>query len=444
MIKHARTFSPTQMWFSALGALIIFIVLAGLASGFFNPTDLAAWQNDWALALSCFHAGATHCGSLSKFPLAYLFNAMLVGHGTVLLALANLLALGLPLLCLGLLRGWRMSLGASGVYAVALLLSPLPAFYIYSGALEVQAGAVCGIYIGTLAVLLEDDGTTRRAGAAPWVLFLSGLLLPLFKDTIAVLLAASAAVAFAIGCLRKESRSRLPRWKAIRSFLLFGGLPVAIGLMLSSAYNVFKYGVPWSIAYVAEGKATSPSVERSAEFLLGSLLSPNGGVFVFWLLPIFLAVSGWRLLGLAPRGHAVWLAAIAALLSCVAFSCWWAPFGWDGWGNRLMVQPMLALLVAMLVCLRPNLERLRTLPPIWVSLLCLPVLGWSAYYVAVPYVAGRSEIIGASLWSGPACEDMRQGLRVQAPTMGLSFWKSDVYYRCARERMMYVPTMDPG
>jgi len=45
----------------------------------------------------------------------------------------------------------------------------------------------------------------------------------------------------------------------------------------------------------------------------------------------------------------------------------------------------------------------------------------------------------ATLWPGPHCARLQQAIPDEALANGLAFWKSGVYYNCARERMLHVP-----
>jgi hypothetical protein len=65
---------------------------------------------------------------------------------------------------------------------------------------------------------------------------------------------------------------------------------------------------------------------------------------------------------------------------------------------------------------------------------------FSIYYLSVPYLSTNfSTAMQASLNPGPACQNMYRALQNDAYGMGLEFWKSDIYYNCARERMLHLP-----
>lgn len=417
-------------------------VIAGIAKDYFNPVDYFAWRKDWQLLSECLNAVTTRqCGGISQFPLAYMLNSLWSADNPRNLALINLFILLLPVLFLGFIRGWRIAGVAGSIYMVALTFSPLPAFYVYSGALEVQSGVVSGVFVASLAMIAFSCGEARPK-VLPVLLAISGLLLPLYKDTLPLVIVVSFILMLALHVLTaRRSSVCKPSRQTIWLLLKAGVLPFVIGLLISAGYNLLKFGVPWSVVYLNAANTASPVQTKSLEFLLGSVFSPNGGVVVFWFLPFFLVIIGYHILGLAPRNSVVWLGAIVAACSCLGFALWWAPFGWDGWGNRLMVQPMLALMVAMLLSVEQSpFQRPSVVGLLRIVLLCLPMLFWSGYYVATPFLADdRGKLVSASLWSGPACRDMQLAMRQEKP-VGLEFWKSEIYYRCARERMLYVPS----
>lgn len=418
------------------------MVIAGLANSFIIPTDLAVWKTDGEVLVGCLTAAnGGHCQGLSNFPAAYLLNSLVYSGNEEQLALLNGVALLLPVACLGLLGGWRQMLRGGAIYLLAIMLSPLPGFYVRSGALEVQAGVTSGIFMAGLARLMFDSTEAAPSTRLRALLFISGVLLPLYKDTAVVVL----GVAVILVCVARVSiwqSARLPSPTRLKLLGRHAALPVAVGIAISLAYNMMRYDSLIPVGYMQIAAQTTPTLGKSVEFFFGSIMSPNGGVLVFWALPLTVAVLGWRMQELRAEPYAVALVAVVALLSCIGFARWWVPFGWDAWGNRLMIQPMLAVLVVSLLSLQPlSSKGNRSWSSVSV-IFAVPVLVASAYYILTPYIDGRVNAIHKSLWSGPACAQMLHRLQTDAPAMGLSFWKTNDYYRCARERMLYVPS--PG
>lgn len=429
-----------RMLLDVLLACLALMMITRLATGFFNPTDLPAWESDAETLTGCL-AGALGglCKGLSKFPGGYLLNSLLYSGSENLLALLNIAALLLPIACLGLFGGWRLMFRGGVVYLLAIALSPLPAFYVRSGALEVQAGVISGIFIACLSRLLFELTEPTPSIQLRVLLFASGVLLPLYKDTLVVVISMAVLFVWMARAYRMKG-ARLPSPARLKLLGCYAATPLALGVLISVAYNMLRYDTLVPIGYMQEAVQTTPGLLKSTEFFFGSIMSPNGGVVVFWALPLTLAVFGWRMRDLRIEPNAVALVLIAALLSCIGFARWWAPFGWDSWGNRLMIQPMLAVLVVSLLSLRPSAPLRGPHGGVASTFFALPVIAASAYYMLVPYIDGRGVALNRSLWSGPACAKMLHRLQTDASTMGLSFWRSDVYYKCARERMLYVPS----
>ncbi|MGF6493626.1 hypothetical protein ABIE56_001809 [Luteibacter sp. 621] len=409
----------------------------------FLVTDLAAWQGDWQGLIGCLTraSAAVPCfGQVSKFPLAYLINSLMLGvspgRAQLLLTLVNGFALVLPIVVLALTQGLSVVRHVGWPYLLALALSPLPMFYVASGALEVQAGVFCGIYLGGLARILTSSHLDAGKRTA-WVVAIAGLVFPLYKDTAAVLVGFGVLVTLAwhANGLREVASTPVGRARLWRCGLLFTG-PVLLGQLLDLSYCWVKFGVPLPLAYMNEAAEAGPSYARSAEFLAGSLLSPNGGVLIFWCFPLFIAIAGWRVAGFIPRRTVVFLAITSAAVFLVALSRWWTPFGWDGWGNRLMIPVMVATLAAFPFAMRPR--QLATEPMLSrrVCLTCAPLVAASFYYVALPYTQSQARSLRDSLRPGMHCMRMSD---FQATPQPLAFWRSDIYYSCARERMLYIP-----
>jgi hypothetical protein len=208
------------------------------------------------------------------------------------------------------------------------------------------------------------------------------------------------------------------------------------------------------MAYISEATRTSPPLAVSGRFLLASILSPNGGILAFWLLSFVVAVVGLRWASLRPNRYAVAAAAGQVVISLLAFSLWWAPFGWDSWGDRMMVPSMLCLLVVAVFTAsfpdaRPELHKgleagragrsLSGLPAhagaIVIGLLFLAALAMSINYIAATYLSPSA--YNRSLYTtGPRCEKLADRLK---DNPDISIWRSKLYYSCAMERFLHVP-----
>lgn len=435
-----RIWPYSAIIFSMLMTLCIWYI----ASKSFSPIDYYAWRNDSSLFLDYLNADSSDkINQLSKFPLGYLLNSFLFGSNYKNILWLNLGILLLPVALVVLLNGPRIAATSCSVYIAALLLSPLPTYYIYSGALEIQSGVINGIFMYALVMVAFPIQKTPRT-AHLTLLVLSGFFLPLYKDTTALVFGVSFLL---LTVLRAITPSTFTSFSALSKYstyrvLWFGGLPVVLGILTTLGYNLLKYGKPLPVVYFSEANKTAPDILKSIEFLIGSVFSLNGGVVVFWFLPFFLAITGWRLLGLRLNISVVWFGTIIALITCLGLSRWWAPFGWDSWGNRLMLQPMLALIVGMLMSLSHHPIRVySTTKVLSVVLLATPTLFWSSYYVLIPHLSPDFNVtLADSLNPGPACSTMYKILPFEVKREGIEFWKSETYYLCARERMLHVPS----
>ena len=427
------------MAFVVLAAFRIFTLLFE-RSPFFTGTDLGVWRADWMKLSKCLEAGTFPCTVMSKFPAGYLLNSYYLSameaHGFErpwALGLVNTIFLALPIAFIVVATGVRSSLSRSLIYVVALFLTAVPAFYVYSGALEVQSGVLIGIFISCL-VLIGDDLEQPRRSLLSIVLFITALLLPLFKDTNISILCVGLAVAVVRTWLGKGN------YAAVWSLLV----AVILGLGCSMTYNFIKYGSVLPLPYLEEA-TQSPPPAKMVEFFAATYLSPNGGVIVFWACALCALV--WLLRGfqleVSPAGASV--AVVVVLINSAILAGWWAPFGWDTWGDRLMIPAMLALVICLAATARGRrVER----PPAPAGFRLGRVLRNSALAGVVvlslhfTFVSNRARpdaIFRTAMFGGPMCQQMLRDLQANATTAGLSFWRSDSYYACARERFMHVP-----
>ena len=144
-----------------------------------------------------------------------------------------------------------------------------------------------------------------------------------------------------------------------------------------------------------------------------------------------------------------------ALAYSVVLSCWWASFGWDAWGDRLMVPAMLGTVICLIATARerslapndgPSLGGKRDSEPfrrrlarvVRNSAIVVIVLV-SLHFTVVSYYANRRAIWMAALFGGPKCSQMGRDLGPGEARLGVAFWRTESYYACARERFIHVP-----
>ena len=402
---------------------------------------MGPWAADWSKLSNCI-GGALPCATarISKFPPAYLLNSyylsVMEARGfdrAWALGLINTIFLALPIAFIILVKGVSSSLSRSLIYVVAIVLTALPPFYVYSGALEIQSGVLIGMFISCLALMTEGIEQPRRSILSV-LLFTTALLLPLCKDTNALIVGLGLAVA------------GIHAWRGKKNYSTAWSLLAALtaGVAISMTYNFIKYGSVWPLDYLEEISGASPPPAKILEFFAATYLSPNGGVIVFWAGALCGLLCLLRAFDLAVSKVGASVAVVAVVIYSVILAAWWAPFGWDTWGDRLMIPVMLALVICLAATasgarVEPHegtpasrvVRVLRNSAIVGVTLLSL-------HYTFVSYRAKPDAVFRTSLFGGPRCQQMLRDLDAN-PTMGLAFFRTDSYYACARERFLHVP-----
>src|SRR5262245_24006696 len=123
--------------------------------------------------------------------------------------------------------------------------------------------------------------------------------------------------------------------KSIRPHLIWGGAGIAFGIVAASLFNEVRYSKVISPNFF-ESELHTPGLGRKLEYAAGVLVSPSGGMFVFWpaasvLVLVACLVAFRKRLDIRPA--LVILAVIAGLT--FGFASWWTPFGWSEIGPRL-------------------------------------------------------------------------------------------------------------
>ena len=153
---------------------------------------------------------------------------------------------------------------------------------------------------------------------------------------------------------------------SIRPHLIWGAVGLALGVLAASLFNIVRYGKVVSPNFF-ESELHTPGVARKLEYAVGVLVSPSGGMFVFWpaasvlvLVACIVALRGRA----DPRPALVILAVILGLT--LGFASWWTPFGWSAIGPRLALPWGLPLVLLALVAyggaMRPFAVRLLVSP----------------------------------------------------------------------------------
>ena len=152
----------------------------------------------------------------------------------------------------------------------------------------------------------------------------------------------------------------------IRPHLICGAVGLAVGILVASLFNVVRYGKVISPNFF-EAKLHTPGVGRKLEYAAGVLISPSGGMFVFWPAASILVLAAC-VVALRKRRD-VWPAVVIMLVVVgltLGFASWWTPFGWSAIGPRLALPWGLPLALLALVAygdvLRPLVARLLGSP----------------------------------------------------------------------------------
>ena len=147
----------------------------------------------------------------------------------------------------------------------------------------------------------------------------------------------------------------------IRSHVLWGAGGVAVGILATSLFNVVRFGSVLNTNYL-EPELHTPGVIRPLEYGLAIVLSPNGGVAVYWPAACaILALACFLPLALRqgsdlPQWPALVIVGVVVALT-LGFAAWWDPFG-SGYGPRLALPWVLPLVLLALAAYGPELGAL--------------------------------------------------------------------------------------
>jgi len=139
--------------------------------------------------------------------------------------------------------------------------------------------------------------------------------------------------------------------RPIRSQLIWGGGGLLAAFVLASLLNVVRFGSVWNTNYLHHDFRT-PGIGRKLEYAVALLVSPSGGILVFWLFASVLVATACvvplvRRGRLDPRPAIVLVVAVVLLI--LGLAAWWTPFGWTSYGPRLTLPWIPALVLLALV-----------------------------------------------------------------------------------------------
>jgi hypothetical protein len=234
-------------------------------------------------------------------------------------------------------------------------------FVVLSSPLITYARTTVGEMLATGLLMGLVAATVLQA--SPWLVGLAAFGACVTKET-------SYPFVVALGLLGLVlARRRTGR--PIRLQVIGGIAGTALAFVLASLLNIVRFGTVQNTNYLNSDFRT-PGVGRMLEYAVALLVSPSGGIFVFWLSAGVL-VSTACLLPFVSRSHrqldlrpALALIAICVVL-VLGLAAWWTPFGWTSYGPRLSLPWLLPLVLMSLVAYGDSLAPLaaRLLSSTW-------------------------------------------------------------------------------
>jgi hypothetical protein len=239
-----------------------------------------------------------------------------------------------------------------------VLTSPL-LWYTRTTAAEPLATAYLVFFVAATALRAPGPVIALTALAACWT-----------KETSYPFVAALGA----LGLVLAHRRTGKP----IRAHLAWGVAGMVVGITLASLFNEVRFGKIVNPNFY-ERQLHTNGTGRQLEYAAGLLVSPSGGMFVFWPTVSVLVLTACllpllrRRSGIYGRPALVLGFVIAGLM--FGFASWWTPFGWGGYGPRLFLPWGLPLALIVLVAYAEPLSRVarRVLKPLWGFLLVFAV-----------------------------------------------------------------------
>ena len=244
-------------------------------------------------------------------------------------------------------------------FMIVLLSSPL-LWYARTTAAEALATGLLVCFVAATLLPAHPVVVGLAAVGATWT-----------KETSYPFIAALGVLGLVLAARRTGTR--------IRPHLVWGAAGLAVGILAASLFNVVRYGKVVSPNFF-ESELHTPGLARRFEYAVGVLVSPSGGMFVFWPAASVLVLSACLLAfpgrkrGVDVRPALVLLVVILGLT--LGFASWWTPFGWSAIGPRLALPWGLPLVLLAVMAygweLRPLVVRLLAAP--WRLLLVFAVV----------------------------------------------------------------------
>lgn len=294
-------------------------------------------------------------------------------------------------------------LAAIGLARIVLVKTGQPAWFwgylliALSGPIIVYARATSGEALATGLLVCLIAATVLRA--PPPVVALAALAASLTKETSYPFVIALGALGLLLA--RRRTGSSVTR------HLVWGGAGVAVGILLASLFNVVRFGNVLNTNYL-EPALRTPDVARILEYALALLVSPNGGIVVYWPAASVLVIAACLFtLAFRSGSHLDRLPALVLIAVIVGltlgFASWWDIFG-SGHGPRLTLPWVLPVVLIALVAYGEFLGdlALRVLEPAWRFVLVYAVV----LVFALPHVGHlwKPDAISGFARDRPPCD----------------------------------------
>lgn len=251
----------------------------------------------------------------------------------------------------------------------------------------------------------------------PYLLAVATLAAVLTKETIVPFVALFVYVAGLGG----EAERRWPPVKVV----VPAATGMLAGLVLTAGFNVFRFGAARNLDYLRPVLRTP--VSRRPELVLGLWTAPNVGLLEYaTVATLLLGLTAWvavRNLRRVPHDVLRWCPPAAVTVAVaghtVLLASWWAPFGWDAYGSRLMIPILPAAVLVAVYSAESDLTAL-------VRRVTAGAVG-RAFVAAAVVVAGFPQFVSPWTW----LDTIRALQAPSAACVGATVFSDQAsYYRC--------------
>ncbi len=369
-------------------------------------------------AIQCYSLGAFQCAGLSTFPLFQYLSAswfLLTGFTQEATILELIQINQYSFYAILLLSGWyfyRKNLLAFYWIFVSAFVSSGLLWYGISSFNEMTAAFITLVFV---YVCLKKSN-------AFWILFWF-VLAGSTKEIAFIFLVLLALGAWGQDLIKKP-KAYIPQLAGL-------GAGSVLSFAINSAFNYSRYGSIFNLANMNQ-ELHVPTLAIHANFFAGLLVGLNTGVLFYAFFFCVIIIGIWILVLKKP--FALWREKLAysfpaLIVMAVLFgltlglSKWYAPYGWVGWGPRLML-PWLPACSFLLMAVYPR-EMKQLVLFLFKSKLRLALSLSILIYFALPQlgVLYGWDVYGQFFQSDPDC-----------PRMAVIQKDPDFYYQCVSDK----------